>query len=550
MVFTIHRYIFRDLLKYFLLATIVLSIVLALGVMLRPLQQFSVDPANVPSLVLCTLPITLTMVIPIAALLAATLVYGRLAHDNEISACRSSGISLTTLIYPALALALSVGIVTLLLAFHIIPYFTRNFERIIRSDAETIIFRNIQKKGQLGDIFPGIRIHADQAARQGDLLILSGVAVVWLDGKQVDRLITAQQVDVRFGDGRLADKISLQFYNATLIENDMGLSIGQKTLYLDSPSLWRDEIKFKTLAQLKGIRQDMSRFPLIDELITKIRHQILTERFFQWCDRQLGRQNHLILRKGTDRLRLEAGRCQFLPSAKKREQRLADKNRTARLLAVPDGQVTLQQTFLGPGRQTYKLYQTKEAYLSLNFLSHPPAAWLTLKQVAWKYGGQDHEYSLMRFELPGIALPPELVLEAQSYTWSDLRRAGRPSDIVDLDQPSPYLGFLFERFGKECQELSTDIELELHSRLAFGVACLTLVLLGAALGIVFRSSHLLTAFGVSFIPAALCLITIFTGKHIAQQNNAAPLGGICFLWSGIFAVALANALIYKALLRR
>ena len=113
MVFTLHRYIFRDLCKTFLLATAVLSLVLGLGVMLRPLRDFSVDPVNVLKLLAYTLPITLTMVIPISALLAATVNYGRLAVDNEITACRSSGISLTTLVYPALTLALLVGMATL-----------------------------------------------------------------------------------------------------------------------------------------------------------------------------------------------------------------------------------------------------------------------------------------------------------------------------------------------------------------------------------------------------------------------------------------------------
>ena len=61
MVFTLHRYIFRDLLKTFCLATLVLSVVLSLGVMLRPLRQFNVAPAQVPELLLCTLPITLTI---------------------------------------------------------------------------------------------------------------------------------------------------------------------------------------------------------------------------------------------------------------------------------------------------------------------------------------------------------------------------------------------------------------------------------------------------------------------------------------------------------
>ncbi|MCF7958701.1 MAG: LptF/LptG family permease, partial [Phycisphaerae bacterium] len=113
MVFTLHRYIFKDLFKAFTLTTIILSFVMGLGVMLKPLRDFSIDPVHVPEMIFCTLPITMTMAIPIAALMATTLVYGRLAFENEITACRSSGIGLLTLIYPALMLALLVGMITL-----------------------------------------------------------------------------------------------------------------------------------------------------------------------------------------------------------------------------------------------------------------------------------------------------------------------------------------------------------------------------------------------------------------------------------------------------
>ncbi len=89
MVFTLHRYIFRDLFKAFTLTTIILSFVMGLGVMLRPLREFSLDPARVPEMLFYTLPITMTMVIPIAALMATTLVYGRLAFENEITGAGS-----------------------------------------------------------------------------------------------------------------------------------------------------------------------------------------------------------------------------------------------------------------------------------------------------------------------------------------------------------------------------------------------------------------------------------------------------------------------------
>ncbi len=92
--------------------------------------------------------------------------------------------------------------------------------------------------------------------------------------------------------------------------------------------------------------------------------------------------------------------------------------------------------------------------------------------------------------------------------------------------------------------------LELHARLAIGVSCVVLVLLGAALGVILRSGPLLSAFGVSAIPAVLCLMTIFTGKHMGEQGGADLPAGIAFLWSGIAVIALADLLIYRNLLKR
>ena len=106
MIYTLHRYIFADLVKTFLIATFVLATVMGLGLMLGPMRRMGIDPMKVPELFLCTLPITLVMVLPIAALLSTTLNYGRLAADNEITACRASGISILTLVYPALILGL------------------------------------------------------------------------------------------------------------------------------------------------------------------------------------------------------------------------------------------------------------------------------------------------------------------------------------------------------------------------------------------------------------------------------------------------------------
>ena len=120
MVFILHRYIFRELMKVFLLATVALTLMLSLGMLLRPIQEFGIGPRQVLHLMGYFLPITLTFVLPMAALFAASLVYGRFASDNELDACRASGVSIITLVYPGLALAIVVAITNLVLSFYVI----------------------------------------------------------------------------------------------------------------------------------------------------------------------------------------------------------------------------------------------------------------------------------------------------------------------------------------------------------------------------------------------------------------------------------------------
>ncbi|MBW3019425.1 LptF/LptG family permease, partial [Candidatus Woesearchaeota archaeon] len=96
MLFTLHRYIFRELFRVFLLAAIALSLILSLGSILQPVQEYGVGPRQVVHLMGYFLPITLTFVLPMAALFAGALVYGRFTSDNEYDACRASGISVLT----------------------------------------------------------------------------------------------------------------------------------------------------------------------------------------------------------------------------------------------------------------------------------------------------------------------------------------------------------------------------------------------------------------------------------------------------------------------
>jgi lipopolysaccharide export LptBFGC system permease protein LptF len=546
MVFTIHRYIFRDLLKTFGLATLVLSTVLGLGLMLRPLQQYSVDPVHVPSLILCTLPITLTMVVPIAALMAATINYGRLAADNEISACKSSGIGLWTLVYPALALALLVGIATLLLAFHVIPSYTEKFDAIITADAEAIIYRNIEKQGNLDRLFKGYRIHADRAYPEKHCL--TGVVLYKMDRKRVEQIYAAERAWLKLQTTEEMNQILLHLQSPTVIIGNSSVTTVDTTLSIDVPKILQDDIKFKNLTDLKAIQEDMTLFSPVREQLGDIRRQLLVEKYFEWCDQIFARQGYLEVIQVGHRLRIYADGCE-LYGLKKQDKKQSRRNRMGILNSRSGQPVRVDYYYDVNDKKPERQFIAQQGSLYVDPESQRKMAILTLREVESVYLDQSYKITHQAFPFTDIKLPDEILDMAGQL---DLYEVLDPAAAIPLQrvEPSLYLRKLYSTIQEDCGELLSEIRAEKHSRLAFGVSCVALVLLGVALGIVFRSGHLLTAFGVSFIPAALCLITIFTGKHIAEQNEVTMNTGITFLWSGIFAVMLVNVILYRNLLKR
>ena len=92
---TLQRYVLRELGKTFLLAAAALTGVLGLGGgVLNIIKLNEVSPGQFLRLMGLVLPLAAAMTLPIAALFSATSTYGRLSADNELVACRASGINL------------------------------------------------------------------------------------------------------------------------------------------------------------------------------------------------------------------------------------------------------------------------------------------------------------------------------------------------------------------------------------------------------------------------------------------------------------------------
>src|SRR5438552_8675746 len=146
---TLFWYILKDLLRIFLFASGVLAGIMSFGGLLRPLTEHGLNMGQVMHMLTYFQPPMTAYSLPIAALFATTIVYGRLSADNEIVACRAAGISHLALAVPAFVLGLTVAILGLLLLSFIVPIFMLKAEKVDFSNVGQIVANEIERTHQL-----------------------------------------------------------------------------------------------------------------------------------------------------------------------------------------------------------------------------------------------------------------------------------------------------------------------------------------------------------------------------------------------------------------
>jgi lipopolysaccharide export LptBFGC system permease protein LptF len=551
MVFTLHRYIFRELAKVFLLATVALTLMLSIGVILRPVQEFGVGPRQVLHLMGYFLPITLTFVLPIAALFAASLIYGRLAADNELDACRASGISLLTLVYPGLALAIIVAVANLMLSFHVMPIFVHRAEKSLKADAKQILFRNIQRKGYY-KLPPEERylIYADLADPENDTL--SGVVVVEAEAGQIEEITTAQSAKILFNPDRRFNEVQITAHNTYRMGLGNEGSAEWLSLTAEFGSLLGDDIKFKKLDEMKRIRDvDLMLFGPIAKLARRVYAQFNVEvlaqdiaaktaGFTQPAGKPLkfpeGKSTFYKLHSGQRVVEFSAGRCD-VPDKREKRVELSE-------------QVMVIEYNAARG-QYLRTLRCKKAHLDIEGDELTPTLTMLLYNPTWQTadGREGAKWGWLRIR--GLILPQTVeVASGRFRTQTGLKAAELASEPLVLQTAaSPKLRDLQEDLQQKIRKTLAEIEAETHSRLVFGVGCLSMILIGIGLGIIFKGGHLLTAFGASCVPAAVLVVGIMMGRNVAKNLGAHAGSGIVLMWTGFIFLSLLAVLIYRRLLK-
>ena len=180
--------------------------------------------------------------------------------------------------------------------------------------------------------------------------------------------------------------------------------------------------------------------------------------------------------------------------------------------------------------------------------------------------------SELKIPLSGNIIVSDGVVESRPGSWDDAQGIPLPQDPMlpitntpderqklftkVYSDPEAYtkdpkvLVKLKELTNSRIPKIVGEIIAEMHSRIAFGLSCMLLVTLGAALGVIFKGGQVISAFAITVIPAAGIIIMILMGKQLIANPKASDFIGFIAIWGGIVAIGIINVLIFYRLSRK
>jgi lipopolysaccharide export LptBFGC system permease protein LptF len=575
---TLFWYIFKDLLRIFLMASGALAGIMSFGGLLRPLTQNGLDGPQVALLLANFLPAMSTYSLPVAALFATTMVYGRLSADNEVTACRASGISFLALTVPAFTLGLVVAAASLYLLCFTVPRATLKVEQVIESNLAKVIAHEITQTHHIempyadGDrkmsVFardaylpppaPSDDPH-EQAVVLRSPLIVSYVAPpgkprwyqqakdFWSSSEAVARIVEDPD------DGSATLTVSLS--NGVVFPRSVGTQKatqgGAATAAfgpVSIPSRVGEKTKFLDVFKLRRLQWDPSRGQQVQQVLQQFIRSDQAAALEGRIEADLqGKDHRCTLRAGEDTHVLTA------PAGT-----------TVGVSATEEGVLLLTASTGGPPVQ-YREESGGQVRLTAEGRACRVKVTVAADQDADATVSVQMQNSVVdAADAPGDAVDTpapapvdrhfDVALPADVSAWSD-RTAEQYLRAKVGSDPRAARGQQKLQFA--WVDLINHISSELHARAAFVVSCLLLVLVGSSLGMMFRSGNFLTAFAVSVVPAMLSTVLIVTGQHTAEStpevltgaNNPLHLG-LAVIWSGNVAIGIAAVVLLMRLQRR
>lgn len=145
----INRYIFKEIAFPFIIILLVLTFVLLMGKIMQIMDLVinkGVNVFSIAQIIVFLLPSFMLFTIPIALLIAILIAMGRLSADNEITAIKTSGISLMQIFYPVAIASLITFILAVFISYFLVPQSNFATKRLLFNIAQQNASIGIKEK--------------------------------------------------------------------------------------------------------------------------------------------------------------------------------------------------------------------------------------------------------------------------------------------------------------------------------------------------------------------------------------------------------------------
>jgi lipopolysaccharide export system permease protein len=169
---TINRYILREISMPFALGLAVFTLILLIARILKLVEMVvnrGVPAIDVLKLFSYILPGFLEVTVPMALLLAVLVAFGRLSSDSEITALKTSGVSLYQLLLPVALFAGVVYIIALVVSMYARPWGNTRLRNGLYEIAKSRASAGIKEK-VFTDDFAGLVLYVDHIEPPGNML--------------------------------------------------------------------------------------------------------------------------------------------------------------------------------------------------------------------------------------------------------------------------------------------------------------------------------------------------------------------------------------------
>jgi lipopolysaccharide export LptBFGC system permease protein LptF len=566
MLWTLWRYILRELWRLVLLSTAVLVTVIAFAATVKPLADGKLTPLEALHFMALAMPPMLAFALPFAAGFATTLGFHRLSQDNEFLAARSGGVSHRAFVGPAIATGLALALGLMVLNEQVIPRFLRSMEGMIRRNLIAVMVRTIEQ-GEAAE-FADLQIHADRIRQVPiepgtgvlDQYVMGSVTAVGFDADGVvETDLSARQAHLWLVPASVAgiddtdEAVALIRFEDWWIKDRGGL-YRQDSFTLAPvriPNPFEDDPKFLTFGQLRALDREPEAMNWIESQRLEVARRIAAREALAAV---LGALRH----EGVARFDDEQGRSIVVrsPGLNAGGWTLMPTAETGRI-EIEVYQPGADGTRLGGSMD--RLSAQSGALLAESPETDPTRPidgsalrfTLHLEQVLLRSAtGLDLSDDEGQSEQPervfrGLLAPVDTLERLKTMRSAEVIGEARAAQ-ARFANGTEAIERGADRLGEQIAKLRREIMSKQHERMAMAASCFVMVLTGAVTALRLRDSLPLVVYLWSFFPALLTVILINTGQQVTHRMGVV---GLPVMWSGVAGLCVYTLVAYRRVCR-